>query len=232
MQAMWTRIAIVLVCACSSNSAPEPAPAPPPAAAKPAPAAKPTPAPAVVVMPEKQEGGAHPWGAPIVAPDTDLAIMRALSKIATGDAKAIDTVSEALVVGPALWAGLLEVDKDNKPPQFAKLGTDSKAIVPVDGKTHTLPMRTFIDAKDRKQLLASQSFRELATLFASGKPRPASDRERRLLYALVPFEIATTPVTVIDTSGGLQLLVVLEKGRLFWLDIPNMYGADFTINGR
>jgi hypothetical protein len=186
-------------------------------------------APATTARKAPAPGAPTPWGAPRPDAHADDRVVRALVAIANAEATAGDAVSDALVLGPALWSVLLELDKNATPPQVAMLGTDSKAVIPLgDGKTVSLDMRTF-DANTRAQLLATQPFRRLAALFAGGTPRAADDTERHLLYALVPFEIDKRPVTVIDTASGLRLLVVLDNDRLYWLDVPNLYTRDFQI---
>lgn len=35
---------------------------------------------------------------------------------------------------------------------------------------------------------------------------------------------------MVDTSSRVTLLVVVENGKLYWLDIPGMYKPDMTIN--
>lgn len=196
---------VALAAACSKDPpAPAPAPAPTPSA----------PTPAV-----------EPWGGAVADPKSDQIAMHALSMLATGDPKASELVGDALFIGPALWAGMVDMDK-----QVATLGTDSKAVVKTGPTPHELSMRSFIDADARTKLLKTDAMKTIATLFAAGRPRPANEMERHLLYALVPFEIAGKPVTVIDTASRVTLLVVIENGKLYWLDIPGMYRPDLTVN--
>ncbi len=206
---MWTRLCwiIALGAACSKEPAPQPAPT---TAAAPAPA---------------QKHSEEPWGAPVADPKGDLIAMRAMSLLATGDPKAAELVGDVLFIGPALWAGMVDMDK-----QLATLGTSSKAVVKTGATARELDMRSFIEADARTRFLATDAMKTIATLFAGGRPRAASELERHLLYALVPFEIAGKPVTVIDTTSRVTLLVVIEKDKLYWLDIPGMYRPDLSIN--
>ncbi len=207
---MWTRLCLIVAlgAACSKDPAP------------PAPAAAPAPAPAVTKP--AQPG---PWGAVVADPNSDMIAMRAVSMLATADPKVHEVLGDILMVGPALWAALVDMDK-----QLATLGTDSQAVIKIGGAPRKLPMRTFLEADARAKFLATDAVKTLATLFAAGKPRAANDFERHLLYALVPFEIAGKPVTVIDSPSRITLLVVIENGKLYWLDIPGMYKPDLSIN--
>ena len=208
---MWTRLCLIVALgiACSKDPAPSPAPA-----------AAPTPEPVAKHGPAEQ-----PWGAPVADPKSDMVAMHALSLLAKGDPKAKELAGDVLFIGPALWAAMVDMDK-----QLATLGTDSKAVVKSGANPHELAMRSFIAADARDKFLATDATKTIAALFAAGRPRAASGSERQLLYALVPFEITGKPVTVVETASRVTLLVVIENGKLYWLDIPGMYKPDLTIN--
>ncbi|CAN5780639.1 hypothetical protein BH11MYX3_BH11MYX3_02100 [soil metagenome] len=198
---------VALAAACSKDS---PAPAP---------------APAPVATPAAPKQAVEPWGAAVADPKGDQIAMHALSMLASGDPKASELVGDALFIGPALWAGMVDIDK-----QLATLGTDSKAVVKTGPTPHELSMRSFIEADARTKFLKTDAMKTIATLFAAGRPRAANELERHLLYALVPFEIAGKPVTVVETASRVTLIVVIENGKLYWLDIPGMYRPDLTVN--
>ncbi len=71
-------------------------------------------------------------------------------------------------------------------------------------------------------LLANQTFVGVARAMSAG-PRAATAAERQLLYALVPFEIAGKPITILE-ADKLSILVHAEDGKIGWIDAPNLYG--------
>jgi hypothetical protein len=199
----WRGIVLVAAFACNKAAKPKPMPAD---------------AVAVVVDAAVPDAAPPKWGAPVSDPAAERAVLDALAAIAGGKAKPGDVLTGVFSVGPGLWQRL------KTDPKLAKLGTDAQVVMPGADKPQQLEMRSFLDAKAQKALLANPNIIALAKLVSQAKARPANDVERALLYALVPFEIAGKPITILETAD-FQLLVYAESNKLAWIDSPGSYSA-------
>lgn len=220
MRSLVLAVLLVAGCSSSSSSSDRPAPASPPVAAAPIPRDA-----SVADTPVDVTAEPPKWGAPRPAPEVERHVIELLSKIAAGGPHAADALAPIVVVGPGLWRALQELDAQTKRKELSKLGTPSKAAIPSSSGTSMLEMRSYLSDKDRKRLVANETMAGLAKVFAAGKPRPANAAERELFYALVPFEIAESAITIVEAGGQLKLLVMLDdKGGITWLDAPGEYG--------
>lgn len=143
--------------------------------------------------------------------------MQALAAISDGQAIADTLLGEPLVLGPALWAVLREID-----PELGNLGIMSQAVIPMGERMQTLEMRTFLDEDSQRALLGREKFRAVAETFRQGKARPATEQERHLFYIFIPFEIEGRPLTVVDMDKY-TLVVLVQEGRITWLDLLSEY---------
>lgn len=164
-------------------------------------------------------GSTPKWGASVPDPKAEREAVALFAAIAGGKAKPDAVLAPVFVIGPALWQSLAKTDA-----AFAKIGTPSQAALPSGGTTTMLDMRSYLEPEARKALLAHHTFVTTAKLLTEGKPRAATDAERRLFYALSPLEIAGRPLTVIDL-GQTGVIVFAESGKLAWIDEPSAYNT-------
>jgi hypothetical protein len=202
-------LVLLMLLACSKSADPPPQPPPSPAADARGSAADAA-APADAEAPPK-------WGASVPDPNAERQAMELFAAVAGGKAKPDAVLAPVLIIGPGLWQLLSRSDA-----AIAKLGTPSQAMVPTGSAPQLLDMRSFIEPTDRKAVVTNPALVGVARLMMQGKPRAATDAERRLFYALSPLEIAGHPMTVIDTDR-LDILVFAEDGKLAWIDAPGAY---------
>jgi hypothetical protein len=174
---------------------------------------------ALVVTPDPSQRpkSDRPWGDPVPGDDADRRVMAALAA-ASGGTGSDAGFSPTLVIGPALWSLLTHAD-----PALAAVGTPAQAKIPLpDGSMQTLEMRTFVNAGELPALLRSRAFQNVTAAFARGRARAASEAERKLFYAFIPFEIAGQPLTIVE-QGRQHLVADLADGKVAWLDVLSAY---------
>ncbi len=158
-----------------------------------------------------------PWGPPVSDPAEEKAVTDALAAIADGGKRSRAVLGNVVVIGPALWASLTQLD-----PKVADLGTSSNAMIPSAAGLQTMPMRTFTDDAALEELVEVAVFQAVGKSMRGATVRPATSEERQLFYALIPFEIAGTPVTIVEKNQR-RLLVLLQNKKVMWLDVISAY---------
>jgi len=169
-------------------------------------------------MPTKPRGD-RPWGDPVPDPRTEERILKDLGALGRGEPAASKALGDNVVLGPGLWAALTEADRS-----FATVGASSTMLVPAPGGgRREFQGRTFLSG-EVEALRTAEVFQRMAADFAKGRARPATGAERRLFYAMIPFEIAGQPLTMVDL-GTARLAVSLTEGRIDWLDLLSAYAS-------
>jgi len=175
-------------------------------------AAKPAPKSVVVEIKPAEDKPAEqkPWGAPVADAAAEAEAKAWLAGLRTGETKP----PGALTIGAGLWS-LMGSDE-----KLAALGIPATFRVAIGDKVYMPPGRA-IPEKDGAAALATEAFHTLAEYFAEAEVGPATEDERRLLYVVIPFEIAGKPVTI-ARRGGDRLVVLIEEGSV-WLDLLDPY---------
>ena len=75
---------------------------------------------------------------------------------------------------------------------------------------------------ERSSCLGANEVREFLRGFGGQQAQPATREQRALYYALIPFEIAGEPVSVIQDGKRCLLLQATDKGVL-WIDMIDEY---------
>jgi hypothetical protein len=162
---------------------------------------------------------ARPWGDPVPGEKDEQRVLAALTAVGAGTAEAQSLLADVVMVGPALWVLLTHDDGSLK-----SIGTPAEARLPNrTGGAQTLEMRAFLKKTGQvSALLKAQPFRQIAAAYANGRARAATEPERKLFYAFIPFEIAGKPLTIV-VSREERLVAVLANGQLMWIDLLSAY---------
>jgi hypothetical protein len=174
----------------------------------------------VIIVPDPNAApkSSSPWGQSMPDSANEAAVHAALATVQQGGSAALAKLQSVLIMGPALWDYLKRLDSSLVPH-----GTPSELHLPLpDGKVQILESRSFKE-EELSALVSSLGFQKVMQVFATGSPRAATEEERKLFYAMIPFEIAGKPVTVVDVEDQ-KLITNLLEGKLMWLDLISSYG--------
>jgi len=155
-----------------------------------------------------------PWGKERTTPELNAQVMATIHAMSSGPQEAKPLFSEVVVVGPALYARLLKMD-----PTLGTFGANTIGINP--GSNNARAMRIY-KGEEVEKFLASKAVLELASKFAQGSARAASDRERAGYYYTIPFECDKEPMAVSAVEDE-SLFISFVDGKAMWLDCLSDY---------
>ena len=123
--------------------------------------------------------------------------------------------ADAVLIGPALWSSLVEAD-----PELEAVAVDTTVFLPVD-PPQELAAGTF-QAGTMDRLLDSPALIKLLAYLSGGKVRAATTEEREVFYSLNAYEIADSPISVVERDG-VVMLVDFCDGEAIWLELVSQW---------
>lgn len=154
------------------------------------------------------------WGGPVSAPDDEHTVRALLRAAAQADpAGARASCARFVVAMPALWHGLASSD-----PMLDRVGLQRVADVETPKGRRRVPILIFAGQDALLRLLGSPAFAALSRHLAGGYIRPASELERKLIYALVGGFERGEKITIAQ-SGSLRVAFLLDHGHVFWMEL-------------
>jgi hypothetical protein len=160
------------------------------------------------------EARKKPWGKEFTTPDLNRQVMAVVIAMSKGPEQARPLFSDVLIVGPALYTRLTKVD-----PTLGSFGT---VTIGVNGGSSKARAMRIYKGEDIAKFLASKAVIELASKFAKGVARAASNREREGYYYTIPFECDKEPLAV-SAIDGESLFVSFVDSKATWLDCLSDY---------